>query len=1031
MREVPDGRKNYGTERGGGLEPPHVGEWRRLEEVGDLHVYASAFPSALDYYNQILDGAAAAEMSPDRLRRILRKACDANIRIGALERCELLLERADNTLADELPSTDDLFDPVTTQRAVFQSRQVEVLLERGCLHEALSLGTRALSVLARTDEHMDVGTLQVCIGLCHMRLGQQEKAEESFKDGLATFRRIGYDIGVANVLNNLALLHKNRCEWDKASRLLEKVHDLAHRIGSIHLLPTFYLNHGIVLIKTGRYGEARPLLEKGLRLAVSLGDRIRQTQLSLAAGRLEALAGRLARAEELLLEGKALADANRLRRESTIADEYLGDVLLQRNDVTPARRYYQRGLEQARQIAVGNDLEGELLRRIGEACLLAGSYKEAIAASGEAIAICEKVDEVYELGFCHATLGAAYLAEHDLIQADHHYRESVALFARQGLVHHRCRVLLQYADARLDSCGEAGLLPLRRCLMDAQEDGASSVSDRVLCDLLDRLARVQIRLGRHDEAQLTVFELERHAAGVNDPDLDRRVVELRDGIETELLGGASRTETHLQAISELPGLFATGRVVLPRSLETVLIGTMDRVQADVGFLVMDNDSGRLNPAARRGLTANLVAQLVRWYERGQDGAPRGAVFFSRRDPADGLLAAVPALASVAGSGVMMPISLHDRRFGLIFLGREAESGPGFGREALDFLATYMGFLALFFREKGLGRTGSDVVAPVAGVECFENVITQNAGMLEVLGLIRLVAPGDLTVLLTGETGTGKGLLAYSLHALSRRSQQRFLSINCAAIPETLLESELFGHKRGAFTSADTDKRGLLAEAEGGTVFLDEIGKMPFSMQGKLLHFLDTKVVRPVGANNEFEVDVRIVCATKTDLHEMSEHGTFLEDLYYRLLDFPIRVPPLRERTDDVGPLARHFVERFARDLGVEPPMLDQRVLDLLVRHSWPGNIRELEKTLKRAMILAQDSKALRAEHLPEALTGAAGMMAKVDGISPLRETVAAIECREIERAMRATAGNKSAAARMLKISYPNLLKKIRHYGIGL
>ncbi|MCP4574185.1 MAG: tetratricopeptide repeat protein [bacterium] len=1032
MRELPEGRRDYEPERRGWVEPFRALDWQRLEEVGDLHFHASAYSSALDYYDQLLDERAADEVDDTDLRRVLRKACDANILIGHYDRVEALIERAYALLAEEAElGGEEVADAVSVQRAVFQTRKAAVLRWRGRLQDSLALAKRAFSVLALTNEHTDVAILQVGMGMCHMRLGRLKKAEEFFYDGMATFRRIGHDLGVANVMNNLALMHKNRCEWDAAARFLEKALELAERIGASHLLPGLFLNQGIILLKTNRPGEARPLIEKGRRLAISLGDRTRQTRLCLVAGRLETLEGRLARAEELILEGKTLAESNRLLREVTIADEYLGDILLARGEFGKARFSYELGLEKARRIAVGNDLEGELLRRMGEAHLAEGRFDEAVAVSQDAIAVCEKINEDYELGFCHATLGAAYVASRDLTQTDHHYREAIAIFARQGLHSHWCGAILAYTDARLESSQEADLLLLRRYLMDAQENGAAAVSDLVLCDILERLARVQMRLGQHDDALLTAFELERHASGVESADLDRRVVDLRDGIETGLLGGVSRAENHLQAISDLPGLFAAGREVLPRHLETILSGSMDRVHAEVGFLAMDDGTGKLRIAARKGLTENLVDQLVRWFEHGKDGDERGTVFFSRLDAADELLGEVPALASAAGSCVMMPIALHDRRFGLIFLGRAGTSGPGFDRSALDFLATYMGFLALFLYEKGPGRGAQDTATkPIVRIESFENIITQNASMLEVLGLVRKVAPSDLTVLLTGETGTGKGLLAYSLHALSRRSKKRFLSINCAAIPETLLESELFGHKRGAFTGAHSDKRGLLAEAEGGTVFLDEVGKMPLSMQGKLLHFLDTKVVRPVGANTEFQVDVRIVCATKTDLHAMSEQGLFLEDLYYRLLDFPVTVPPLRERADDVELLSRHFVERFGRDLGMAPPALDRRFLDLLVRHSWPGNIRELEKTLKRAMVLAQDTDVLRAEHLPETLTGATAVMERTDGISPLRETMAAIECREIERAMRATRGNKSAASRMLKISYPNLLKKIKHYGIG-
>ncbi len=1026
MRDFFDGQHKPG-DAGDGRTSGTV-DWVRLEEVGDLHFHASAFSSALDYFARINDDATLARMDLASALRVLRKSIDANILIGSHDQAELVLDRA-FALLDRCIEGDSA-ESAPIQRAMFQTRQAIIMRERGRLQDALQLAKRAFAVLALTEHHAEVAHLQVVMGICHMRLGRLEKAEEFYNDGLATFRRIGHDLGVANLLNNLALLHKIGCRWDRSLALMDKAVALAGRIGASHLLPGFYLNQGLVLLKVDRLGEARTLLGKGMRLAASLGDRANHTRLHLAMGRLETLAGRLAHAEELLVEGRVMAENGRFMREATIADEYLGDVMLARGDADKARYNYELGLRKSARIATGNDLEAELMRRMGEAHLAAGNPAEAVAASEAAIAVCEQCGEAYELGFCHLVLGRAHAAGADVQRSDHHFRESIATFAAQQLTHLWCRAILAFADARLENGGEAELLLLRRYLLDAQDNGAAAVSDRTLCDVLHRLAQVQIRLGQHDDALLTAFELERHAMGLEDAEMSRTVVALRDRIEAGLLGGVQTAENHLRAISGLPGLFSRGDQSIPRNLDSVLDGGMAKVQADQGFIGMfDPRSGELMVAARTGLTENLAGQLARWYAARPDADGRSAtVFFSRLDAADDLGRDVPAIIGQADSAVFMPIALHDQRFGVLFLGRRtAAAGGGFDRAGLDFLATYMGFLALFLYEKSRGGAAAEAT-PIERVESFENIITRNSRMLDVLGLARKVAPSDLTVLLNGETGTGKGLLAYSIHALSHRADRRFLSINCAAIPEALLESELFGHKRGSFTGAHSDKRGLLAEAEGGTVFLDEIGKMPLAMQGKLLHFMDTKVVRPVGSNTEFTVDVRIICASKSDLHEMALEGLFLEDLYYRLLDFPLVIPPLRERPDDIELLVRHFVTRFSRDLGCQPPALDRVFLDQLLQHSWPGNIRELEKALKRAIVLAQDDGVLRPEHLPRAMAVAAPERQAAQ--PTLREAIAEVECREITRALRASGGNKSAAARSLQISYPSLLKKLKIYGIA-
>jgi len=1028
MQERYDGNFEFGPVRPPGIDGARSVDFGRLEEVGDLHFHASGFSSSLDYYQQVYNHADFGVAPAETRLRILRKSIDCLLLIGQLAGAERLLTAAEEVLTTDNPDVDR---PV--ERALFQVRRAIYLRSISQFHDSLRVAKRAFAVLALTDEHKDVARLQATMGIVHHRLGRLEKAEEFYNDSLATYRRIGFDLGVANIMNNLALIKKNACRWNQALGLLEKASTLANRIGASHLLPGFYLNQGIVLTKSNRHGEARPFLDKGLGIANSLGDRLHQCRLKLALGRLESLSGRQAHAEELLLGAKATAEENGYRREAVIADEYLGDVLLGRGQVDKALFNYELGLEKSRSIASGNDLEGELLRRMGEAHMAAGRYQDAVAVSQAAIAVCEQCGEIYELGFCHLTLARSYTGLQDRKQLTFHFQEAIGIFRDQELTRQWCEAILAFAELRRENAAEEELLTMRRHLMNALEKGASSVSDVILCRVLDALARVQIRLGQFDDALLSVFELERHAAGLESPEWNRNVIELRDRIEIGLVGGVDDAGSHMQAISSIPGLFAGTDSSVPRNLEAVLQAGIDRVEADSGFIAMTEGGrldGTLKIVSRTGLTENLAEQLCRWFGRQPEGT--GVRYFSRLGPGDGLLEAVPALGKHSASCLFMPIASGSHQFGFLFLGKEAAGGQavGFGRNCLDFLSTYMGFLALFLREKG--RPGDVAVStPIQRVESFESIITQSERMLDVLGLARKVAPSDLTVLLNGETGTGKGLLAYSIHALSRRADRKFVQINCAAIPDALLESELFGHVKGAFTGADSEKVGLLASAEGGTVFLDEIGKMPLSMQGKLLQFLDTKVVRPVGGNQERVVDVRLVAASKTDLHQAAAAGRFLEDLYYRLVDFPLVIPPLRERTDDVQLLTRHFVQRFGMEISGQLPAIDQDFMTVLSAYAWPGNVRELEKTMKRAIVLSQQDGVLRTEHLPRHMLQGMELngTGTMDEVSPLKDTLAGIEFREISRALDVSGGNKSAAARLLKVSYPTLLNKIRHYGI--
>ena len=1000
-----------------------VREVERLEAVGDLHFDSAAYTTSLDYYGRIIDADVLDQLPVDHALQVLRKALTATLHLGWSDRADTLLADAHRRI--------DAADPDTMsreiQRAMFLVRSAALLMLRGEYQSALRDAKRAFTVLALTDQHREVANIQLTMGACYQRLGRLDKAEELYLDSLSTYRRVGDESGVATLHNALALLHKAGCRWQQSLDLLDKAIDLAGRHGSPQLLTWFHLNQGIVLAKVGRRGEARAALDRSLRLSRSLGDRIREMKVLLALGRLDVLDGRLALAEENILSAQHLTGELRMQREATIADEYLGDVMLARGDRDAAVRNYDLGLEKTKAIGRASDLEGELLRRRAEAHRLAGDHAAAVADAHAAVAVCEECGEEYELGFCHLTLGRVYAAEQDWPQADAHFRRAVELFQTQQLLREWCEATCAFLEARLATADKPMLLLLRRLLADVQEQAAASVGDDVLAACLSGLARVQLRLGLCDDALLTVFELERVARGLEDAARQEEVVRLRRLVEAGLVGNLDHAKAPVRTLSGIPGLFRAGDSSFTQHLGSVVAAACERSGAVSGFLALgDPQAGNIpTVAARHDMGANLADQLVRWYA-GRGSQKAEPVLQSRLTSESPLLAAVPALAGQADGCLFLPIRIHGQQLGLLFLGfaEPAAGGAVIDQASLDFLVNYLGFLGLFLAEKSRPA----VAAAEAPTEGFGNIITCDQGMLDVLALVQKVAGSDLTVLLRGETGTGKGMIAWALHRLSPRAGKRFQSINCAAIPETLLESELFGHVRGAFTGADSDKKGLLLDAEGGTVFLDEIGKMSLAMQGKLLHFLDTRVVRPVGSSEERQVDVRIVCASKSDLHALVQGDSFLEDLYFRLLDFPLVVPPLRERPGDIPLLTRHFVQKYGLELGGSVPEVGNDVLDALAQYDWPGNIRELEKCLKRALVLAQGEPRLRAEHLPRELTpylAAAGR----GGLVPLRETLAAVESREIAQALKACDGNKAAAARSLQISYPNLLKKIKLYGL--
>jgi two-component system response regulator AtoC len=322
-------------------------------------------------------------------------------------------------------------------------------------------------------------------------------------------------------------------------------------------------------------------------------------------------------------------------------------------------------------------------------------------------------------------------------------------------------------------------------------------------------------------------------------------------------------------------------------------------------------------------------------------------------------------------------------------------------------------------------------AQLAAGPAERGLVAESAAMRQALALVARVAEHNTTVLITGESGTGKEVIARAIHRASPRAGKAFVGINCAAIPETLLESELFGYVRGAFTGAAGDKAGLFEQANGGTLLLDEIGELPIGLQAKLLRVLQESEIRRVGDQKTRRVDARVLVATARDLEAEVRAGRFREDLFYRINVVAIELPPLRERRADIAPLARLFAATLARRFG-RPLSLSDDAIAWLEQQEWPGNVRQLENAIERAAVLSNQELLnpadLRREPLPSALSQ--DSEEKGDGTSTLRSAVETAEREAISAALKATDGNRRAAAKRLGVSLRTLFYKIDRYGIG-
>lgn len=332
----------------------------------------------------------------------------------------------------------------------------------------------------------------------------------------------------------------------------------------------------------------------------------------------------------------------------------------------------------------------------------------------------------------------------------------------------------------------------------------------------------------------------------------------------------------------------------------------------------------------------------------------------------------------------------------------------------------------------LRRENIELRSRVSGQTGSPSVVARSESMKKVLAVASRIAAYRSTVLITGESGTGKEVIARLIHEKSDRARKPFVAVNCGAIPEGLMESEFFGHVRGAFTDAIGNRRGLIESAGGGTLFLDEVGELPAVLQVKILRFLQESEVRRVGDTRSVKVDVRVVAATSRDLEQETEAGRFREDLFYRLNVVPIKIPPLRARLEDIPVLAEHFLRRLREGPGCSATSFAPDAMRAMMSYQWPGNVRELENMIERVGVMC-DSAVVSAEALPDEIRGMPDCRPEIslplDGLS-LKVNQRALEITLINRALEATGGNRTHAARLLEMSHRALLYKLKEYGLG-
>ncbi|HEX7078623.1 MAG TPA: sigma 54-interacting transcriptional regulator [Candidatus Eisenbacteria bacterium] len=993
--------------------------------MGDLYFAADNYAVALEYYRRALDAEARLGDRADR---------DTLYRLGA-RIVDCLRYRGDlDEAVDALHDLHRRLRPhVTPEQIGRLAGSLGILLfDEGRYRAAQRASILAYRSLRETTLNFDIGRAEMTLGWIALRTGSWTAAREYFESAIATYRRADYQAGMASAYNSLALVHKNQCRFKEAARFLEQALRIAERSGLYQDSATYLHNLGIVHEKTGDWDLAEEHYRRALQICTETGFATGRARSLVCLGILRRKRRDYGTAETLIKEALALATERNCHREVVLAHEARGDWLCDLGRVDEALGEYEAGLALADRLAADSDLQVELWRRTGDAQLRKNEVNAAMRSGERALAIARRLGDRIEeacslrlLGLASAESGEWPLARDRLDEAAR-ILGGIGKRYELGKLNLAAGVIWRKRARKGKSRGvlDESVTYLRRAVAGFEALALPAITSRALLEL----GRSELLRGLVDEA---VIHLD-HASSLLDPEEDpalaREIEEFRGEIEQGLIEGTASQTNEFAAFDEIRA--ALRGTDAEAAIQEILAVVSRRTGASRAFVAAPAIPGGIEVVATVGLSQRIALDLIREVER-RIGAPRmgTAPIVTSRAGSDERFRDLPAAFHVGARTTIAitPLALPSGLPGYLYVDRPEDGQQGAFKQReinlIAVLANHVAVAILELQRQRLASENSALRGRLLGNANDHGIVTRSPELLEILSLLERVGPTDATILIEGETGSGKGLLARAIHGSSARANKPLIQVNCAALPEQLLESELFGHVQGAFTGAVRDKSGLFVEANGGTLFLDEVDKTTITIQGKLLQVLDNREVRPVGGNRTTKVDVRVLCATNVNLKARIARGEFLEDLYYRLNDICFRVPPLRERPEDVPLLLEHYVRRFSGELGKKVAGVDPDLVRTLSSLPWRGNVRELEKVVKRMVVMANDGEVLSTRLLPREMLQAEEEA--VDGPATLRAEVAKVERRMIAQALDRHNWNKLQAAKELSLSYPTLLQKIK------
>lgn len=1013
--------KPHGGEPEGREERPRGPESvvASLEDLGDFCLASGEFSTAIDYFTKILSLTETSEDARPRRASFLRRLAICYMRVGKCDHALELLDKA-FMLVSEGEDPGELAR-IISERAWVHFKIGEYDLSQADCESALEI------MLGEGKGKEQVDIYNCLAGVC-ARKGENERAVDFLRSALSVARLMNDREQVGTCLNNLGLACKSLGKWAESQAYLEESLHIAEEVGQ-HLQKGGRLaNLGIIYSKRGYWKRAHRCWAEALEVLVRIGNKWELVSVYLAMGHYHLTYRDFERAQQYYVLAMKEASDNGDARGSALSFEYMGDVEMASGRIDAAERYYRQALEIGEEIAPQGDLVVEVMRRLADVETARGRCQAALDLALEAVRIAADIGEIFEQGCGLRSKACAEfgLGEWEKARAD--FDRAIQMLSSIGekkdlaLTYLRAGELLQSQGASLDVA--AGYLGEALSIFDDLE---MKYEGGLAATALGRIAAARGDVGqcrRYIHRMAESFGAEMPAALSADIEqIEKQADEQVACLSVTNSGDLSAFNAVVAAIIGADGQAS--------KLGLALEACVEKTSAERGLILVKRGGELEAVAAVKFASGECAAAVPPVAVMLKIAEEAGHPFVSTSVAKDARLAG-SAGSAPRGAAMCVPLGLGGETAGCMYLDTNSEE-RFFARTDIEFVVAVVGILKSILSEAKLRRFMEETRFLRGKLETashYHGIISQNKRMLEILESVRFLGRTGTTVLIEGETGTGKEMIARAIHLSGDRGSKPFVTIDCAALSTEIVESELFGHVKGAFTDARTDRTGLFEAADGGTVFLDEIDKTSRKFQDRLLQVVDKHEFKPVGSTVSKRADFRLVCATNRDLSKEVQSERFLEDLYYRLKVISIKLPPLRERRDDIPLLAEHFLQKYATEIEKEVAGFAPAAMDLLVSYSWPGNVRQLEHEVERAVTFVEDGEVITPALFSDELRGWARIVAS-DSRQGLMEAVEQMERQMIRDALRRFNGNKSKVARNLGLSRRGLLNKINRYRIAL